>query len=358
MNNLTEDQKIFISKKIEEGFTDYVVIANLMLGQENLTGRDKPCKLVRDFMIESGVLNKKQKNKNTVQEFSLTANHIEFIEQNIKTGISPKQITELLFNKDFQDVKSVNIFITPQYRAIHKFIKEKYPDYLVENESAVNEKYVVPRSINSVIKKVNKWCGQDIDENKLSLQHRKCLEKLLIYLSSPRFIQNYDTYRSATDKDLFEAEFVRSTWDKPDLTIDEINLYINVCMDYINLKQIDNKKNTVNEMFHDVQDQKDLTIRLTEILKTISEEYNQCAQRIDKSLQKLNGERAKRVEMHHQKNASIINLVELFQDEQERKMMIQIAEMQKKAVREEADKFENMSSWKARILGISKEDAI
>ena len=192
----------------------------------------------------------------------------------------------------------------------------------------------------------------------MSLQHRKCLEKLLVYLSSPRFIGNYDSYTSSADKDLFEAEFVRSIWDKPDLTTDEINLYINVCMDYINLRQIDMKKNKVNEMFNDTQDQKDLTIRLTEILKTISEEYNQCASRIDKSIQKLNGERAKRIDQHQQKNASILNLVELFQDEAERKMMIQIAEMQKQAVKEEADKLETMSSWKARILGISKEDAI
>ena len=61
---------------------------------------------------------------------------------------------------------------------------------------------------------------------------------------------------------------------------------------------------------------------------------------------------------HNQKNASILNLVELFQDEKERSMMIQIAEMQKQAVEDEAEKMENMSSWKARILGVSKEDAI
>ena len=47
-----------------------------------------------------------------------------------------------------------------------------------------------------------------------------------------------------------------------------------------------------------------------------------------------------------------------FQDENERKMMIQIADMQKKVVREEADRLESMSAWKARILGITKEDAI
>ncbi len=358
MNDLSEEQQVFINKKIEEGLTDYIVIANLLFKREDLHGRSKESKLVRDYMISSGSISKKEKAKPKADPEALTAAHIEFIDSNIRTGITPKQITELLFSKELAGVSNLNVFITPQYRAVHKYIKEKHPDYLVESESAVNEKYVVPRSLSSAIKKVNKWAGQDLSEDKLTLQHRKYLEKLLTYLSSPRFVQNYDSYRSSNDKDLFEAEFVRSVWDKPDLTIDETNLYINVCMDYINLKQIDMKKNKVNEMFNDTQEQKDFTMRLTEVLKTISEEYNQCAQRIDKSLQKLNGERSKRIESHQQKNASILSLVELFQDENERKMMIQIAEMQKKVVKEEADRLETMSAWKARILGITKEDAI
>ena len=358
MSDLSEEQQVFINKKIEEGLTDYIVIANLLFKREDLHGRSKESKLVRDYMISSGSISKKEKVKPKADAEALTAAHIEFIDSNIRTGITPKQITELLFSKELAGVSNLNVFITPQYRAVHKYIKEKHPDYLVESESAVNEKYVVPRSLSSAIKKVNKWAGQDLSEDKLTLQHRKYLEKLLTYLNSPRFVQNYDSYRSSNDKDLFEAEFVRSVWDKPDLTIDETNLYINVCMDYINLKQIDMKKNKVNEMFNDTQEQKDFTMRLTEVLKTISEEYNQCAQRIDKSLQKLNGERSKRIESHQQKNASILSLVELFQDENERKMMIQIAEMQKKVVKEEADRLETMSAWKARILGITKEDAI
>jgi hypothetical protein len=355
---LTDQHKVLISKKIEEGQNDYVVIANLIFNREDLTGRSKESKAVRDYLVATGFVSKKEKPKIVQNCEILNQNHFEFIDQNIKTGITPKQITELLFNEKFLGLENVNIFITPEYRAVHKYVKEKYPDNLVDNESGVGEKYSVPRSIKTVINKVNKWCGQNISEDKLSLQHRKWLEKLLVYLASPRFVGNYDSYTSSTDKELFEAEFVRSVWDKPDLTTDEINLYINVCMDYINLRQIDIKKNKVNDMFNDTQEQKDLTMRLTEVLKTISEEYNQCASRIDKSIQKLNGERSKRVEQHQQKNASIINLVELFQDEQERKMMIQIAEMQKKIINEEADRLENMSSWKARILGISKQDAI
>ena len=38
--------------------------------------------------------------------------------------------------------------------------------------------------------------------------------------------------------------------------------------------------------------------------------------------------------------------------------MVKMAEMQKKAVEEQAEKFESMQEWKARIMGISKGDAI
>ncbi len=38
--------------------------------------------------------------------------------------------------------------------------------------------------------------------------------------------------------------------------------------------------------------------------------------------------------------------------------MIKIAEMQKSLVAEEAKKMESMVEWKARILGISLDDAV
>ena len=46
------------------------------------------------------------------------------------------------------------------------------------------------------------------------------------------------------------------------------------------------------------------------------------------------------------------------QEEEERKVMIKIAEMQKKAAKEEADRLESMPDWKARVLGISREDIV
>ena len=48
----------------------------------------------------------------------------------------------------------------------------------------------------------------------------------------------------------------------------------------------------------------------------------------------------------------------LFQNEEDRKRMVDIAERQKLLVKEEADSIENMDIWKARVLGISKDEVL
>jgi hypothetical protein len=72
----------------------------------------------------------------------------------------------------------------------------------------------------------------------------------------------------------------------------------------------------------------------------------------------LQGDRSKRISSKQQQNANILALVQLFQEEEERGVMLKIAELQKRSAKEEADRLESMPDWKARVLGISKEDVI
>mgnify|MGYP001208956698 FL=1 len=186
----------------------------------------------------------------------------------------------------------------------------------------------------------------------------ECAKQLLKNLSAPRLIQVINNYSSKKDRELFEAEFVRAIWDKPDLTSDEVNLYINVCVDYINLKNISSHIEKLNTMFNEVEDQQDMTVRLAEVLKSKTDEYDKCEKRMESLIKKLNGDRAERLKNRFKENASILTLVRNFQIEEQRNHMIEIAEMQKKLVEEEVDRLDNMESWKARVLGISKKDAI
>ena len=114
----------------------------------------------------------------------------------------------------------------------------------------------------------------------------------------------------------------------------------------------------LNRLFSEADGQADMSVRLAEILKTKSEEYNQCEKRQESLINRLNGDRAKRIASRNEQTTSILSLVELFQDESERKLMIKIAEMQKKAVRKEVGRIEEMPAWKARVLGIGKDEVL
>ena len=167
-----------------------------------------------------------------------------------------------------------------------------------------------------------------------------------------------NNYLDVSDRELFEEEFVRLTWDKPDLSADEINLYLNVCKEIINLEVVSKHLNKLNDMFDIADDQTEMSVRLAEIIKAKSSEYHQCEGRIENLTKKLQGDRGERMKNKKRDNASILSIVQMFQEKEERDNMVRIAEMQKLTVKKEAERLEGMAEWKARILGISQDDVI
>jgi phage gpG-like protein len=348
---LTEDQKQLIRDQAPV-VNDLTQLTRLVFPEDgNIDGRSKQGRLVRAFLADQEI-EYETKHIYPKEDIILTQEQKEFISQSCLDGMSCNQITSILYPE------LRNPQVSKEYSTILEYIHGQDALQIHPSESAVNRKYSPPKAVSKIIKKINDCCQKQIDESKLSIGERKAIESLGSFLASPRFIQVINNYNSQDDRDLFEAEFVRATWDKPDLSSDEINLYINVCMDYIHLKNIQNAINKLNRMFDDAEDQQDLTVRLAELLKTKSEEYNQCEKRMESLIQKLQGDRSKRISSMHKQNASILSLVQLFQEEEERKVMVKIAQLQKKAAKKEAENIESMPDWKARVLGVSKEDVI
>jgi phage gpG-like protein len=348
---LSEEQKQIISEN-GSTITDLTELTKLAFPEkDNIDGRSKEGRAVRAFMVESGI-NYQTKHIYPKDNIKLSNQQKEFIINSSQDGMNALQIATVLFPE---------IRITrnsKEYTDVLEFVESQDSLALHPSENAVNKKYSPPKAVSKIIKKINDYCQKEIEESKLSIGERKSIESLGSFLASPRFMQVINNYDGMEDRDLFEAEFVRATWDKPDLSNDEINLYINVCMDYIHLKNIQGAINKLNRMFDDAEDQQDLTVRLAELLKTKSEEYNQCEKRMESLIQKLQGDRSKRISSRQQQNASILSLVQLFQEEEERKVMIKIAEMQRKAAKKEAENIESMPDWKARVLGVSKDDVL
>jgi len=351
---LTKEEKDASLKLFEDLEGDLNKATKKLFKDSDEKGSTIRGRALRKFWVEKG-LSYRTKVKKRAAKYFLTDDEKSFVRQHYCPEVTKKEMGQLLWP---EEAESRGFAETDKFISLCDYINREFSANVNLRDDAAGEKYTPPRVLSTAVKRLNKVTLRQLDLEKINLPDRKCVEKLVTYLNAPRFVQVINSYVARQSRDLFESEYIRSTWDKPDLTSDELNLYVNVCMDYINLKEIEQQKQKLNLMFDDTEGQHDLTMRLTEMLKTKAEEYNQCVNRVDKMLAKLNGERAKRVANQVQRNASIISLVQLFQDEEERKLMIKMSEMQKKVVQREADTIETMPDWKARVLGITKEDAI
>ena len=309
---------------------------------------------LRKFWVEKG-FEYRTKVKKKSSKYFLQDNEKDFVHRHYCAEMTKREIAQLLW---VEETNHRGFYESAKFVALSDFVNKEFPNVTNMRDEITGDRYAPPKIMTTVIKKVNKVVFKEFEVEKISVTDKKCLEKLLTYLSAPRFVQVINAYTTKQNRELLESEYIRSTWDKPDLTSDELNLYINVCMDYVNLKEIEQQKQKLNLMFDDTEGQNDLTMRLTEMLKTKAEEYNQCTNRIDKMIAKLNGERAKRISNQQQRNASVLSLVQLFQEEDERKLMIKMADMQKTLVKKEAEHLEEMGDWKSRVLGVSKREVI
>lgn len=346
---LSEEHKKFIDDNFQR-IPDLIELTRAVFKDGTIDGRSKQGRAVREYLASKEIKYKTTKHEE-VKPIVLTEEQKQFIEQYSQDGMSSYQIAQLLFPDD--EVKKLG----REQRTVGNYLDAVKKRKREENRLERN-KYDGPTNISECIERVNLYTDAGLIESEMKAMERKSIESLFRFLKSPRFTQIISNYHKEEDQDLFEAEFIRATWDKPDLSADEINLYVNVCVDYINLKNISSHMEKLNRMFDEADEQQELTVRLSELLKTKSEEYNQCEKRQESLIQRLAGDRAKRISQRQDQNASILSLVESFQNEEERKLMVKMADMQKKAIKEEAEHLESMNEWKSRILGISKGDVI
>lgn len=350
---LSEEQEEMIIKTFRES-PDLILITRKVFEDDTLKGTSKEGKLVRDFLIEKG-LNYKTTQHKKKDKIVLSEEQIAIIEENAANGHSSYNIACMIFPD--KNIRKLGM----EQRAVLDYMQEMNvapPMSVAAQTDSPTGNYSPPKATSKIIRKINEATGLTLEENKISRQIQICIEKLGINLSNSRLIKIINNYSSQSDRDLFEHEFIRLTWDKPDLSADEVNLYMNVCKEIVNMEMISCHLQKLNDLFDESETQQDMTVRLAELIKAKSGEYHQCENRIENLTKKLQGDRSERMKKRQQQNSSILSIVQLFQEEEERKNMVKIAEMQKEAIMQEANRLESMDMWTARVLGISKEDAI
>jgi hypothetical protein len=342
MIKLTDHQKEFILNIFKDE-PNIINITKKVFNDDKLDGRSKEGRAVSKFLAKNGMKAKTTKRPKS-EDVELSEEQIEQVLVMEKDGMNTSQIADLLFNKEVKRLSN-------EWRAVNEILNQ-------EKEETPSGGYASPQALSRIIKKINDSTGYGLEEDRMSRNQKHCCDKLRINLSNSRFVAIVNNYTNPRDKELFEQEFIRLTWDKPDLTADELNLYMNVAKEIINLELITGHLQKLNDMFESADDQDEMTVRLAEIIKAKSSEYHQCESRIENLTKKLQGDRGARLANKQKETASFLSIVQLFQEEEERKNMVRIAEMQKQVIKEEAQRLEGMAAWKARVLGIGIEDVL
>ena len=347
-NNRPDDPP-YIKELIELAFPD--------IPEDMKDGRSKYGRVVKKFLSENSLEAKVSHKYYPKEKIELTDNQKEFIENNCG-AMKPMDMVKLVF----EDPRISPLDL--RYKIMLEFLgtlnnKVKYSD--VNSEEAVEGGYAPPKSEARAMVRVNKYVYHGIDKSKVTPKIKRNLATLIGYMHTFRFLHQISTYNIETDRELFESSFVRYTWDKPDLTQEEVDQYIVLSAEVVIASNIQRRVERLQQLLdqnaEDTEGRR-MAMSLVEAINTAQTEYNQCVNRQTKLLNELKEKRSHRMSKIMQESASILNLVELWKDEESRHKMIKIAELRKKNVSKEIERLSSMEEIKSRIMGISEEEIL
>jgi hypothetical protein len=221
--------------------------------------------------------------------------------------------------------------------------------------------YKPPGTFDKTVYRINKYVLHGIDKDKVTPKQKRDVPALIGYLHVYRFIHQINTYQTTVDRELFESSFVRYTYDKCDLTQEEVDEYIVLAAEVVIASNIQRRINHLSDLMdgaaNDTEGRR-LSMGLVSAINDAQTEYNQCVNRQQKLLSDLKEKRSDRLKKEIKNNASILNLVEMWKEEESRRKLIKLAEMRKILIKDEIQKLSSLEEVKARIMGITEDEVL
>jgi hypothetical protein len=355
---LTEEQKLILLNEWNnrpDNPPSLVELVKLAFQRDDLDGRSKEGKAVKEFLASRQIKPKKSHEYQAKGLIELNNEQKEYISNNcgMMTGL---EISKILFKNDnLTNLSQETRSILEHMKNIPSNIKYNQQ----ENENASTEEYRPPRSEERMIAKINKYVLDGIDKNKLTHKTKKDISSLIGYMNTFRFSHQINLYDDERDRDLFESSFVRYTYDKSDLSQEEVDQYIVLATEVVISSNI---QQTINVLQHQIdiaiQEDGKIPMAIVEASNTARKEYNDCVNRQQKLLNDLKVKRSEKLSKQVKETASIINLVQMWKEEDSRNKLLKMAEMRKQVVEKEIDRLSTMDEIKCKILGISKDEIL
>ena len=325
------------------------VVLDIPFDGRTMIGRDLK-KYVASFGIEPPAREESKRVELTEDQKAFIENH-----RNSMTSI---EITRELF----KDTKISNL--SAECRAVDEFSLTLGPYMVFGQETIPQKDWSPPNTLERVVARVNKYfkMGNDIDRSKLTPKQKKEMVTLMRYLNTYRFTSQINKYESDGDRTLFESTFIRYTFDKSDLSEEDLDQFIllakEAVLEKITMTLITRlRKKADDALDGDGDNTPDLSMRLVELIGKTTSDYDDCCKRQRELLNSLRQKRSERLAASHSENASILNLVELWKAEKTRVELLEMAQRRKEVIREEIGKLSNMKDVMCKILGLPEDEA-
>ena len=352
---LTDDQKKQILEEWNSRKTNPPSLAELtkLIFGEGLDGRSQQGKAIKVYLASRQITPKKSHEYEAKGLIELTEEQKEYISHSCSTMTSV-EIARIIF----KNTQLTNL--NQETRTVAEHIKTLDTKIVYADPSDVPEgDYKAPATFNRCLSRINKYVHEGLDESKLTGKQKRDVQSLIGYLHTYRFLHQINTYQDEQERELFESSFIRYTYDKNDLTQEEVDQYIVLSTEVIISSNIQETIAVLQiQMDEAVQAGEKISMSLVEAISTSRNEYNQSVGRQQKLLQDLKVKRSDRLSKQVKENASILNLVELWKEEESRKEMLKMAEMRKELLTKEIERLSTIDEIKARIMGISIDEVL
>tara|TARA_Y100000310_G_scaffold24_1_gene21 strand:- start:81 stop:1166 length:1086 start_codon:yes stop_codon:yes gene_type:complete len=355
---LTEEQKQKVLQEWNSRSDNPPSLSELIkvAGFENKDGRSKEGRAVKHFLATRKIKAHGAHEYQPKKKIDLSDEDKEFTVNNM-AFMKPMEIARVVF-KD----SSITV-LHQETRTINEYIKSLGPEIEAyqDPEEIPDKKYKPPNTFDRLVARINKYVHHGINKDKISPKQKKEIKSLMGYLNTYRFIHQINHFGLTSDRDLFESSFIRYCHDKFDLTQEEVDQYIVLSTEVVIASSIQGRvehlRNLLDDTANDTEGRR-ISMSLVEAISSAQTEYNQCVNRQQKLLESLKEKRSDKLKKQFSDNASILNLIEMWKDEESRKRLLNLAELRKKTIKDEIDNLTNMDEVKARVMGLTEDEAI
>ena len=355
---LTEEQQLKLLQEWNSRPNNPPSLAELVklaFDRDDLDGRSKEGKAVKQFLASRQIKPKKSHEYEAKGLLELTIEQKEYISNNCHTMTGLEMAKILFKNESLTNLSQETRSVLEHMKTIPTNIKFNNS----ENENIPTDEYRPPRSEERMIAKINKYVLDGVDKNKMTHKIKKEISSIIGYMNTFRFTHQINLYDDERDRDLFESSFVRYTYDKSDLSQEEVDQYIVLSTEVVISSNIQQTINLLqNQIDTAIQEDGKIPMALVEASNTARKEYNDCVNRQQKLLNDLKVKRSEKLSKQVKETASIINLVQMWKEEESRQKLIKMAEMRKQVIEKEIDRLSTMDEVKCKILGISKDEIL